>query len=117
MRTLQTLPIHILKQIYSFVEDNRIIYKNKLNICKSKLFISEYINKNFITWLLTNKKNSRFYYNFFIKRYVKSKHQRNAQSLKCFEINKKAKITFPTLYEIFVNKLLSQYCHAEIKYV
>ena len=91
----------IWKQIYSFLEENRDVYRKRKHLVKSK-------NQNDVHWfgLCSNIVNNKHLsYRHFVKKYTRC-YQRAATSTKEFIVNKKVIDVFPNLYAEFITKLV-----------
>ena len=91
----------IWKQIYSFLEENRDVYRKRKHLVKSK-------NLDVPHWFelcsnIVNKKHLS--YRHFVKKYTRC-YQRTARSTKEFIVNRKAIDVFPNLYAEFITKLV-----------
>ena len=91
----------IWKQIYSFLEENRDVYRKRKHLVNSK-------NHNVTHWFelcsnIVNKKHLS--YRHFVKKYTRC-YQRGKSSTKKFIVKQKAIDVFPNLYTEFITKLV-----------
>lgn len=91
----------IWKQIYSFLEEDRYVYRKMKYLVKSK-------NQNVARWIdlcsnIVNEKHLS--YRRFVKKYTLC-YQRSATSAKEFTVNQKVIDIFPNLYTEFIAKLV-----------